>query len=638
MSDLDRQLTRLPEFTDGKNAVKHFMSLAGTQETRALEGFAGTVPMLQKGHSGQVNDVAVSADFKYIYSAADDDTVKKWDFSSGYLIRTFKGHRGDVNSVAISSCDRLIATGSDDGTVRIWNTLGDVIRVFEGHREEVQSVAFTPDSRYVVSGGSGGDVRLWPTESADNRPTVLRGHTRWVSRVAVSPDGRSVISASWDQTVKIWDLDGNLVRTLDHSRPEVKRAFGETLMSSIWSLSISPDGSLIATGLYSGVVAIWTFAGDLVRTLKVDRSERVDSLAFDNQGRFLATGAVGRGSPTGRSVEGIKIWRIDNWTMEAVLGGPDGHQDTIRGLVFRDNVVVSCGWDGAVKIWDLSITPYRSRNCITYTKHIESVALSHDGRTLAVVVGDTVRTFGLSGNAIFVRHESKTLTACAFSQDDGILAVGSWDHSIELYTSDGLILGSCVGHTERVIDVAFSYDGRIFASASGQYRDRGEVFVWRVGKHHTYLPVRDHRSNVDSVLFDPTDRFLISKASDDTIKIWNNRGYTLHAEIRFRSGWERNLSISPSGEFLCAGGRSAYLCVSDGGIPAHSEGGGSPLRFDTQHIGEVFSWAVSRDGNLIATGGERERERSRLRPRWRASEEIGRADWKCSWSIVCTRQ
>ncbi|SFV87989.1 High-affnity carbon uptake protein Hat/HatR [hydrothermal vent metagenome] len=71
---------------------------------------------------GGVYSVAISTDNRFIVSAGDDGTVRRWDMKTGQAIGSpLQGHSGWVNSVAISTDNRFIVSAGNDGTVRRWD-------------------------------------------------------------------------------------------------------------------------------------------------------------------------------------------------------------------------------------------------------------------------------------------------------------------------------------------------------------------------------------------------------------------------------------------------------------------------------------------------------------------------------------
>lgn len=74
-------------------------------------------------HSNRVNSVVWSPDSTRLASASNDNTIRIWDVSNGYLIMPLIGHTNWVNSVAWSPDGTHIASASSDKTVRIWQAV-----------------------------------------------------------------------------------------------------------------------------------------------------------------------------------------------------------------------------------------------------------------------------------------------------------------------------------------------------------------------------------------------------------------------------------------------------------------------------------------------------------------------------------
>src|SRR5438128_1163827 len=65
--------------------------------------------VVQTGHAGWVNSVALCADGKYLLTGSDDRTAALWDAATGKKLRTFQ-HSGFVGRVALSGDGRYAAT------------------------------------------------------------------------------------------------------------------------------------------------------------------------------------------------------------------------------------------------------------------------------------------------------------------------------------------------------------------------------------------------------------------------------------------------------------------------------------------------------------------------------------------------
>ena len=113
-----------------------------------------------------------------------------------------------------------IVSGSRDKTIKLWNTLGEckyTIHDGEGHSEWVSCVRFSPvtSNPIIVSGGWDKLVKVWNLTNCKLR-TNLIGHTGYINTVTVSPDGSLCASGGKDGVAMLWDLaEGKRLYSLD---------------------------------------------------------------------------------------------------------------------------------------------------------------------------------------------------------------------------------------------------------------------------------------------------------------------------------------------------------------------------------------------------------------------------------------
>ncbi|KAK6441569.1 Lissencephaly-1 [Oleoguttula sp. CCFEE 5521] len=247
-------------------------------------------------------------------SCSSDLTIKLWDASDEYKnIRTLPGHDHSVSAVRFIPSGaagaplsgNLLASASRDKTIRIWDaTTGYCLRTLRGHNEWVRSLSPTPEGRFLLSTSSDQTARLWDLSQPDSKALkqtlaahdhvietcaiapassynhlaamagqkkpppasstaeylatggrdkliklhtsagvlikTLTGHDNWIRGLAFHPGGKYLLSCSDDKTIRCWDLsqEGKCVRTLEVA--------GHFLSCLRWAPSVVKEGDASA--------------------------------------------------------------------------------------------------------------------------------------------------------------------------------------------------------------------------------------------------------------------------------------------------------------------------------------------------------------------------------------------------------
>jgi len=238
-------------------------------------GEAMTLRAVLKGHNGWVTSIATSSENPdLLLTGSRDKTLCVWHITrepEQYAVqrRSLTGHSHFVQDLVISSDGQFALSGSWDATLRLWDlSLGTTTRRFVGHSKDVLSVAFSADNRQIVSASRDRTIKLWNTLGECKYTIEENGHTEWVSCVRFSPNPQSpiIVSAGWDKLVKVWNLQNCKLRT---------NLVGHT--GYINTVTVSPDGSLCASGGKDGTARLWDLnegkhlyslnAGDIIHAL-----------------------------------------------------------------------------------------------------------------------------------------------------------------------------------------------------------------------------------------------------------------------------------------------------------------------------------------------------------------------------------
>jgi eukaryotic-like serine/threonine-protein kinase len=383
--------------------------LTGSWDGRlAVWDMTKTEPRLigqSREHSTHITRIAVSGG-KVFATAGEDQTISLWERGSWQHLARLRGHTNQIDALAISADGRIAATGDMDGVLKLWRT--DRTSAIDLLNVGSLIAGFTPNSRTLVLGPRQGDYR-WhlpgrdvaavdvstnltlpetllnkPFDILGNQPLGLLGRTNgvvevwelakgtqissWVAEtngievVIFSPNGAQITTGSTTGNIKTWDAATHLMITALQPCPK-----------PVMSLAYSPDGRVLAVGCDSSPVFIWD----------VDNGRELTPLPFRDPASWLSYSPDGRKLAVANMKGSVKLVDLPSRNLLAEL---KGHvMGVLRAEFVPDGkTLVTGSLDGRVKFWNL--TTYQEILTITVPLGgtFRSLCVAPDGRTLAV--------------------------------------------------------------------------------------------------------------------------------------------------------------------------------------------------------------------------------------------------------------
>lgn len=310
---------------------------------------------------------AIAVSPPYIYTAAKDSTIVKWEsstrsptaspdtppskprkllFTKGSSKKGQRGdmqrHTGSILCMVASEDGKFLVTGGQDKTLIVWNPADlTPLRVFAHHRDAVTGLCFRKGTNQLFSASRDRTIKMW---SLDELAYVesLFGHQDEVLDVAALQDETCVTVGARDKTARFWRVveETQLVfRGGGSAKPQIQnhthskkpqtqtpdRRYDEGSIERVTMI----DNETFVTGSDNGSLSLWS-------TLK-KKAVFTYPLAHGLQPRMKPDEASAEINPDPRVVaEPLPRW------ITALVSVP------------YSDLIISGSWDGHVRAWKIT--------------------------------------------------------------------------------------------------------------------------------------------------------------------------------------------------------------------------------------------------------------------------------------------
>jgi WD40 repeat protein/energy-coupling factor transporter ATP-binding protein EcfA2/cytoskeletal protein RodZ len=571
------------------------------------------------GHTGPVNEAAVSPDGRWLATASEDNSLKIWDAATGQEVLTLTGHNAPVTSLAFSPDNTHLVSGSSDSRLMVWDVLaGTRLQALVGQNDgSVRAVAFHPDGERVAASYEAGTARVWNYVTGD--PLLRQSEHRGpVYDIEFTPDGSEFATAGEDGRIVVqntatgipvtsfapdfdeagfpvptygiaYSQDGTrLAAAKGNGLARILELASGTLMATlpghsgaVTAVAFSPDGTRLATAGADSSAKVWDLETNrAILTLSGHMGE-LTSVGFYPSGERLVTGSLDN---TGR------VWNTAAGLEPLLL---TDHRAGVNGLRYNQEgtAVATTSLDQSVRVWDTSSGGVL--NLLTALPNPVNKAAFHPTKPiLAVAAQDTVvRLFDLMTNQVLepLYFQEDTVNDLAFNADGSMLATAGNDALVRLWDTETNEVIAELTHDGPVNTVAFSNDGSWVAATSGE-----TAVIWNVDTGETMHTISGHNGLIHHATFNPEGDLLGTAGADGVVKLWDLETGEAIRTLSGHTGPVLWLAFNGDGTQLATGSVDKTARLWDVNT-------GQVLRTILGHTSAVTAVAFNPDGTELAT-------------------------------------
>lgn len=505
----------------------------------------GTIPPVdfnklpgQTIYTSSLTSVTMSADNKWIASAAKDSTVILWNVQTGKEIKRYKTDASpkeiifkkdnkqiivltensevniwdtdnntyqknitpdlkNISKILLSpNHERFLILTNTDGSIITGNIITGKVNLYLSKENRIFSAAWFPDGTKII-GTARDSIFVWE-EKTGKKISALGGHSGWVNTATSNLSGSRLLSAGRDQVINVWNPFSN--------KPILSFTAHRAYINAV---IFSPDGKQFVSSSNDGTAMIWDIeTGAMMHHLTGAAQEVYFGKISADKNYFLTA--------SGDNL--CRVWDLKSGKISNTL---KGHSSWIYFTeISKDNkYIVTTATDNTARLWNRE-TGETLQILKGHTNTINHASF-HPSLTQIVTASEdkTARLWDMAtGDEKFILNHDQQVKTADFSPDGKKILTTSFDRTAKLWNPlTGKAIATLKGHTGLIRTGSFSPNGKYIATASS---DQTAV-LWNAEDGGFIKTFSGHNDFVYNIGFDKQSKRLYTASLDSSLKIWD---------------------------------------------------------------------------------------------------------------------
>lgn len=352
---------------------------------------------------------------------------------------------------------------------------------------------------------------------------------------AFSPEGKNIAIATTD-SIRLIPLDGGKHNFL---KP----------WNSIYCLTYSTDGNLIAAGGHGGSFQIWNKQGKFVGPFSPPKSFfQLTALSFSKDDKEIAAGY---------SNNEVIIWGIDGQIKQHlnVLDTAKDNSTKDQKKNDSEDILMELGSEEDRDYrWKKKLEDYKKNTQLKKASITSLVFSPHEQTLITGSTDSTIRIWTLQGKLLHTYRSPLGSVNSISMTSDGVQFLTTHHHTVALlWDKKGKILRKIKGHIAPIISANFTTNNEIITiSRDGMIRKHGAKPETLMTFPETFLRMQ----HVYSAITSPDGKFAVSIVNQNKAQIWDLAAPIHHEQAYIlEDNPVTTIAFSPKRDLFVSGGK-----------------------------------------------------------------------------------